>query len=161
MFRAPVPTKVTVTPSSEDVEPLEHVVELHLDVVDERLVCTQLQVRGLDGRPHPVTAEVLRRIPVGRYVRDAASKALAVLEVDPADERRTRPFEWPPAGFAAAGPTDEVLREVARLYYWALATGDAPLGLLDRRYGIPRGRASRWIATARRRGYIKDSVDAG
>jgi hypothetical protein len=52
--------------------------------------------------------------------------------------------------------TDDVLRYLARLYHWYLAVGEPPLGLLERDYGIPRGKASRWIATARRRGYVKD-----
>lgn len=55
--------------------------------------------------------------------------------------------------------TDDVLKDVARLYYWCLVNGEPPLGVLERDFGIPRGKASRWIATARRRGYVKDSDD--
>lgn len=155
MFRAKVPGELTVRPAPDDPEPLEHEVVMQLDVIDDRLVCTSCEIKMIAGGPG-VTADALRRIPVGRYLRAAD---VAVVEVDPADKRKVRTFVRPPRDFAARGMSDEVLRDVARLYHWALATGDAPLGLLEREYGVPRGRASRWIATARRRGYVKDEPD--
>lgn len=157
MFRATVPATVRVLPDANDVEPLDHVVVMELDVVDGRLVCTRCTVEMGDNR-QGVTAEALRRIPVGRYLREAAAAhPFTVLEVDPNNADETMVFDPPPANFADEGMTEEVLRQVARLYHWALATGDAPLGLLERDYGIPRGKASRWISTARRRGYVKDA----
>jgi hypothetical protein len=159
-LRAAVPGTLTITPSPDDAEPLDVVVVMDVDVIDHKLACASMRLRTKDDQPAPMTAEVLRRIPVGRYLQMAAATGLTVLEVD-TDSGSTHPFVRPAGDFAAAGMTDEVLREVARLYNWAMATGDAPLGLLDRDYGIPRGRASRWIATARRRGYIKDLADAG
>lgn len=157
MFRAAVPTRVRVEPGVDDPEPLDHTVVMNLDVLDGRLVCTCLEIVMTAGGPS-VTAEVLRRIPVGRYLREAAASGLSVFEVDPADERKTHAFVPPPLDFASGGMTDDVLHEVARLYHWALATGDAPLGLLERDYGVPRGKASRWIQVARRRGYVKDDA---
>lgn len=157
-FRAAVPGTLTLEPAPDDAEPLEYTVVMSLDVVDGRLACTSCTLQMKPGGP-PVTAEALRRIPVGRYLREAADSGLTVWEVDAADPRMTHVFEPPPRDFAEGGMTDDVLREVARLYHWALATGDAPLGLLEREYGIPRGKASRWISVARRRGFVKD--DAG
>jgi hypothetical protein len=154
-----VPGTLTVRPTPDDPEPLDVVVVMDLDVIDRRLACTRLTLQTKDDQQAPLTAEVLRRIPVSRYLQMAAANGLTVVEVG-SDGRSTHPFDPPPRGFAAAGMTDEVLREVARLYNWALATGDAPLGLLERDYGIPRGRGSRWIATARRRGYIRGLADA-
>ena len=139
MFRAAVPTRVRVESCDDDLEQLEHDVVLHLDVVDGRLVCTKLEVSMTPGGAS-VTADALRRIPVGRLLREAAASGLNVFEVDADDERSTRPFVPPPRHFAAGGMNEEVLKEVARLYHWALATGDAPLGLLERDYGIPRER---------------------
>jgi hypothetical protein len=159
-LRAVVPGTLTITPRPDDPEPLDVVVVMELDVIDRRLACVGMKLRTKDDRPAPLTAEMLRRIPIGRYLQMAVATGLTVLEVSP-DGGSAYPFVPPPPDFAAAGMTDAVLREVARLYNWALATGDAPLGLLERHYGIPRGRASRWIATARRRGYIKDTADAG
>jgi hypothetical protein len=159
-FRAAVPGTLTITPSADDPEPLDVVVVMDVDVIDRKLACASMRLQTKDKQPAPLTAEVLRRIPVSRYLQMAAATGLTVLEVS-SDGASTHPFIPPPHDFAKAGLTDEVLREVARLYNWALATGDAPLGLLERDYGIPRGRASRWIATARRRGYIKDLADAG
>jgi len=156
MFRAMVPTTVHVQTAPGDVEPIDHTVVMDLDVVDDRLVCTRIEVEMPDGGT-PVTTEVLRRIPVGRYIREAAATGLLVLEVDRNDRSKAHPFVPPSRDFAEYGMSDEVLREVARLYHWALATGEAPLGLLEREYDIPRAKASRWISTARRRGYVKDA----
>jgi hypothetical protein len=159
MFRATVPTTVRFTPKPTDPDPLEHVVVLELDVRGGRLICTSCTVEA-DPKGPPVTADALRRIPVGHYIRQAAnSDDFLVMEVDPADRATMRPFARPAPDFAAGGMSDEVLREVARVYHWALVTGEPPLGVLEREYGVPRGKASRWIATARRRGLIKDDDD--
>lgn len=156
LFRAIVPATVTVTATSDDAEPLEHDVVMHLDVVDERLVCISCEIRMRPGGPS-VTADAIRRVPVGRFLREAVVDAgWAIQEVDADGDGHD--FWAPPANFATAGMTDSVLRDVARLYHWARATGVAPLGLLQE-YRIPRGKASRWIATARRRGLIKDKPD--
>jgi hypothetical protein len=154
LFCALVPGTLTLEPRPDDFEPLEHTVIMELDVIDDRLVCTSCTLQMKPGGPS-VTADALRRVPVGRYLREAASSGLTVMEVESAG--RYHPFEPPPANFADGGMTDDVLREVARLYHWALATGDAPLGLMERHYGVPRSKASRWISVARRRGYVKDA----
>jgi hypothetical protein len=156
-FIATVPTTVKITPQSTDPDPLEHIVQLELDVRDDRLVCTRCEVLASPDGP-PVTTDNLRRIPIGSYLRLVVHEDwFLVMEVDPADSS-AHPFIPPADDFAAGGMSDDVLREVARLYHWALATGDPPLGLLHE-YGIPHGKASRWIATARRRGLIKVGDD--
>ncbi len=170
-FCATVPGILTVQPAGTDSEPLDHEVRMRLDVVDDRLACTSCEVRMIDGGP-AVNADALRRVPVARYLREAVDAGLAVAEVVDQDEAEngpvrvkgidipyTRRFEPPKPDFAEGGMSDEVLRQVARLYHWARITGDAPLGLLERRYGVPYGKASRWVATARRRGYLGDGDD--
>lgn len=155
IFMAWVPAVITVSPRADDPDPLDHQVVLHVDVVGARLVCTQCRVLMLPGGPS-VTAEALRRVPISRYLREAVPNTHMVLEVDPERVNSTRTFERPAKDFADGGMSEDVLKEVARLYQWAMATGDAPLGLLERDYGVPRGKASRWISTARRRGLIQD-----
>jgi hypothetical protein len=159
LFRAAVPTTVTVETTDEDPEPLDFNLVMDLDVIDERLVCVRCEVSARPGGP-PVTAEAMRRIPVARFLRQAAASGFTVVEVDPTDPATLRPFVPPQHDFADHGMTDDVLRDVARLYHWSLVVGEPPLGLLERDYGVPRGKASRWIATARRRGYVKDKANA-
>lgn len=158
MFRAIVPATVTLEPTADDREPLDHTVVMDLDVIDSRLACTRCEISRRDNGP-VVTSEAIRRVPVGRYLRAAMASGFVVKEVDPDDPDRLRDFVNPRRDFASAGMTDDVLKEVARLYYWCLVHGEPPLGVLERDYGIPRGKASRWIATARRRGYVKDEPD--
>lgn len=157
-FHAAVPTTLIVEPKPGDPDPAEHTVVMDLDVLDGKLVCTRLEVQMRPGGPN-ITADALRRVPVARYIRDAVATNLLVNEVDPTDLRRRFPFIPPAPDFAKDGMTDEVLQNVARLYHWAQASGDAPLGVLERDYGVPRGKASRWISVAKRRGYIKDDSD--
>lgn len=162
-----VPGELRVTPAIGDPDQLDHEVVLRLDVLEDRLVCTSCEINMLDGGP-PVNADALRRVPVARYLREAVTAGLAVKEVVQSDDEhegvrivgindlpQTQTFVPPPRDFAEGGMSDEVLQQVARLYHWSLITGDAPLGILERDYNIPYGKASRWIATARRRGYVK------
>jgi hypothetical protein len=157
MFAAWVPTSVTVDAGPGDSDPLEHRVIMDVDVVDGRLVCTRCVVESTIASPS-VTAEALRRVPIARYLREAAANTYLVLEIDPGGQG-TRAFVAPPKDFADKGMSEDVLRQVARIYQWAKATGDAPLGMLERDYGVARAKASRWIATARRRGLIADDDD--
>lgn len=159
---AAVPTVLTVDPLPGDEEPLDYKLELTLDVVDGRLHCVGLCAHRLPGGP-PITSEGLRRVAVGRYVQMAAIELDLVHELRQIDQGvfKMEPFEPPPADFAKNGMTEEALSEVSRLYVWASATGDRPYGLLERQYGLPRAKAARWIATARRRGILpEEAVDS-
>lgn len=153
---AAVPAVLDVEPTPDDAEPLDYDLRLNLDIVAGRLACIELCAHRREGGP-VVTSENLRRIPVGRYV------TLAAIDLELVHEVRTAaggfelvPFEPPPSDFAAAGMTDEALREITRLYVWAAATGERPYGLLERDYSLPRAKAARWLATARRRGILDD-----
>lgn len=156
-LRAAVPAELVVEPSSSDPEPIDYTVTMTLDVIGDRLQCVDLCVHRRENGP-AVTTEGIRRIPVATYVRGAAIDLGVVLEAvsleaDP-DQVELVGWEPPPADFAAEGMTDEALRQVSRVYQWAMATGDRPYGVLERGYGLPRAKASRWIATARRRGLL-------
>lgn len=161
-LHAAVPTELFIEPSSDDVEPIDYTVKMTIDVVAGRLHCVELCARQRDSGP-PVTTEGIRRIPVSTYVQLAAIELGVVREVVPVDGNPdiAEEVEWtpPPADFAAEGMTDEALRQVSRVYRWAMATGDRPYGLLEREFSIPRAKASRWITTARRRGLLGSEED--
>jgi hypothetical protein len=106
-------------------------------LVDGRLRCVSLIIEPR-GSAH-ITTEVLREIAIGNLVRSAAI-SLGIGE-EP---------ELPPAEFAAGGISPAVLQGVATIYRWAVESGQAPFGVLLRDYGIPRGKASRWVKRARR-----------
>lgn len=129
-----LPALVTVRPSETDADPLPCEVDISLDLDAGRLVARSCLVRDSE-----VTTELFRRIPVGRWLREAVAELRLVEDVD---------------GPLPDDVSSSDLLAVARIYRWANATGDAPLGLLERRYGVSRSRGSRWITTARRRGLL-------
>ncbi len=72
----------------------------------------------------------------------------------------------PPAGFSVAAlladkqnpSSDEHLENVARIYRWAVASGLAPAPLIARYAHVPVSRVHRWVATARKRGFLPPAV---
>jgi hypothetical protein len=137
-LRARLPATVRVDAAADDADPLPASVYLHINLSNGSLVCTGCEVRAAD-----VTTEVLRRIPVGRWAREAV-QALRLVE-DTAGPLPTT---------IEGGISAPTLASVARVYRWAAAVGDAPFGLLERKYGIPRAKASRWVSIAKRRGLL-------
>jgi hypothetical protein len=156
-MRAAAPVVIKVEPGSDDAEPLDYDLELTLDVVAGRMQCTDLRVTRRPGGP-PVTSENLRRIPIASMVGFAIQHVGVVMEAEPDPDwdvgYREVPYQPPPDDFAAGGMTDEALEHTARVYRWAMATGAKPYGVLERDFNLPRAKASRWIATARRRGIL-------
>jgi hypothetical protein len=95
----------------------------------------------------PVTGETLRMLPIAAMLRDAVAAYMA-----------ERPEMFLPQGdlreLAAAGPTDDTLRAVARVYRAAALLGDPPARRVVEAFGIPRGTASGWVMRARDRGLL-------
>lgn len=153
---AQVPARIAATSTKDDIEPLEHRVEMEIDVVDGRLACTELRaVRAEDGPP--ITSDHLRRIPVGSWVERAAEELLIVHSIEPGANRKTLSsleFTWPPADFAKDGPTEDALEAISQIYAFCMATGRKPIAVLTREYGLTKQTASRWVATAKRRGIL-------
>ena len=93
-----------------------------------------------------VTGDVLRTIPVAKILRGgvmSALQAVTLLSAGPA-----------PADLGKAGPTDETLRWVARIYRLALLVGDAPTQAVAEGLSVPRSTAGRWVTRARDRGHL-------
>ncbi len=155
---ASVPTWATVTPSDNDVDPLDFAVKLKIDIVGGRLACVSLTAERLPDGP-PITSEGLRRVPVAEYVVRTAEHATETLLEripQPDGSYQLAKFSPPAQDFTEGGMTDEALEQVARIYAWAQATGRKATGILLNDYGMPRPTATRWIQTARRRGILRD-----
>jgi hypothetical protein len=159
---AAVPATVRVTPAENDPDPLDYDLDLTLDVIAGRMQCIRLEIHQRPGGP-PVTSDNIRRIPVGEMVAFATITGGLVRERipvpgDPDAIVTPGRFEYPPESdiTAAGGMTEKALEQAARIYRMASASGDRPYGVLERRYGLPRAKAARWIATARRRGILGD-----
>jgi len=50
--------------------------------------------------------------------------------------------------------TDEFLQQVADFYVFAIANGERPLVAIEEGASVPRNTAARWVAMARRRGFL-------
>lgn len=110
-------------------------VSVHVGMVDGRLRCTGLHISPVDGSH--ITTELVRELAIGEFVRAAADQLGLGNDVP-----------LPPADFALSGMTRESLQAVAAVHRWCMETGRAPFGVLERDYGIPRAKASRWISRA-------------
>jgi hypothetical protein len=98
-----------------------------------------------EGNDDPtITADLLRRLPL-RQLRDAAVREAYNPGSDwlePFKVKRVPGQAW----------LDEHYQEVANVY---LSAGAAPLKTIAERWGVSRQAASKWVAEARRRKYLK------
>lgn len=139
------PNLVTFLPIAATAETDHLRWELVVDVVDDRLACTNLEVKRLDHGP-AITSELLRTFPVKRELHRIVSRAgLAAHDPLPNDKR--------PAELLANGPTDDALRYVVDVYQLAYACGLNPTKAVTER-GIARSTAERWIRKAREKGML-------
>jgi len=134
-----------------------------------RLVARSVKVHQRVGGP-PVTGEAIRSIPVATMVRAAAGGIL----VEHPDEEGSSIKLLSPIGLMGGvvpeaylprlrqnGPTDETLQWVARVYRVALLLSDPPTKAVEALFEVPRSTAGRWVAAARRRGFLGRSEGAG
>jgi hypothetical protein len=140
--------EVAVTPAPDDRDPMDHKLTLRLEVRQGGLRCVALTVEESNGPP--VTTESLRRVAIGSLVCQAADLFDLVLQGMPG-------IAWQPpeTGFAKDGPTDRALMDIVNVWQYETAIGGHPFGVLEREYGVSRSKAARWLATARRRGYVE------
>lgn len=128
-----------------------------------RLVAHEVKVTRRPDGP-PVTGEALRTMTVAAFVRQSVRAsshlqawgglsgdawepnstrvAFGLLDVEHRDRMRE------------AGPVTETLEWVARIYSAALATGDKPTKAVEEAFEVPRYTAGRWVASARKRGFL-------
>jgi len=132
-----------------DTLPYDVTLELVFDPAMNRMVASALTCTQREDGP-PVTTEGIRRIPVrdltrtlvaGNLIDVNRSGAVAILSKEPGE-------------LTAAGPTDEALRAVAWVYRIAYLASDSPTAAVSQRFGLSRDTASRWVAMARKRGFL-------
>jgi hypothetical protein len=122
-----------------------------------RYVVQELRITRRDGGP-PITSELIRGVPVHSLIRGSVSAALQLripqpgpggttahtmgLLVLPQKERHR---------LVKAGPTDETLLWVARVYIMADLAGDPPAKHVRDAFGVPTSTAGYWIRRAKDR----------
>jgi hypothetical protein len=141
---------------------------LWIQVVEGKAECLAAKCWSPEG--HPITAESYRRLPLGRLMEDGvlcASRPWGeipkrhVLWESPAEARRQRATVAETYRSTRRSPrertpiTDELLREVARIYREELA-GGAPTKAVAERLNYSRASAGRLVMEARRpeRGFL-------
>ena len=124
--------------------------------------CGELELRQPEGG-EPITSELLRKIPVARFMREALEAVAMELESSPAGistaslRRQDAP---PPKLEHVRGPrrgsplTEDHLRRVAEVYQAAVEQGDPATQTVANEMHAARSTAARWVAKARERGIL-------
>jgi len=125
-----------------------------------RYVAQELHITRQDGGA-PITSELIRRIAVQSLIRGTVRESveLRIAEPSPKGTARHRvtdvvltPKER--RRIVSAGPTDETLLWVARIYVMAELAGDPPAKSVKENLGIPTSTAGNWIRRAKDRGIL-------
>jgi hypothetical protein len=135
-----VSSKAPITARSWRQLPID-VIEAHANAIPNiRTVLTaepKEPVPDLDGLDGFFEGEPRSVLALGR------ARAFDGGEVEPAVLR-------PPSGSLS----DDFLRHLAEVYRWQVAAGQPPALVIAAQTGAPAGTARRWIAEARRRGFL-------
>ena len=109
----------------------------------------------------PITSELIRGIPVQgvvrHYVRDLIERRIDMPSTKGVTHYQGGPVtltEEERSGLVAAGPTDETLLWVARIYILAELAGEPPAKTVRFGLGIPESTANSWIRRAKDRGIL-------
>jgi hypothetical protein len=150
------PTRVELTFTGMDDIGVDYVAVLVLE--GRRYVVQELRIlRRDDGAP--ITSELIRGIPVAMTIRGAVSK-LVELRIDPDADYQLRVPEQvvitpdERQRMVEAGPTDDTLLWVARIYIMAELAGDPPAKSVKETLDIPMPTANNWIRRAKDRGFL-------
>ncbi len=139
-------------------------IDIDVGLEDGRLVADSIKVTRNSFSDGPVTSAVLREIPVGLLMNYAASGVFRRDTKGPNGERWGW-AAWPTKAEAEYvekhGLDDETLRIVARIYRVAYLIGDTPTKRVETVLKQPRSTAGRWVAAARKAGYLSDARGPG
>lgn len=101
--------------------------------------------------PGGLTHKLLREVPLGDFLAQARSR------VELADRTVNQPIRIPPQRHATM--TDEVLRDVARVYIEECTVGGrGVIGRMQERFGRPQGTVITWVSRARQEGWLGPGV---
>lgn len=162
--RAAVPERFIATTSPDGLDGLE--VRIRIDVSRSfRARCTELSI--LANPQGVVTADVLRKISLGRLVKEAVAETASHFEFRGTTPSGGSKFVM----FSTAGKeiyaatldrvghgtplTDSDLKEVADLYRAVVASGSrSPTREVAERKHVARSTAARWVSRARSKGLL-------
>lgn len=144
-----------------------------------RATCSGLSIDVREGSDLSLTTSILRKLKLDTLVREArqarATPAFGSgdqlpggttdmsFEEDTDPDRRSMASRVDPTASATRSRrpmTDELLRHVASVYARAFLSGEPPRRAVAATFGVSSATASRWIASARRRGFL-ESTTAG
>src|ERR1035437_6246165 len=141
----------------KDVEGLTVDILAAMVLEGRRYVVQELTITRRDGGP-PITSELLRGVPVHSLLRGSVSAALQLRIPEPGPEGTTTHtmglFVLPQRErrrLVKAGPTDETLLWVARVYIFAELSGDPPAKHVKDVFKVPTSTAGYWIRRAKDR----------
>ena len=137
------PAKFTVT----NYEAVPYDVQLLLEVVDERVVVTELTVKQRKGGP-PVTGTDLRNVPVQRILESVLAENMYRKVVDKKGRSIATPIDF----------TAEPDVVVTAIYRLAVALGYPPVRAVSEGLGVSQSTARGRIAAARSKGLLSPTV---
>lgn len=135
-----IPAEITAT--AEDISGYAVQITAGYDADSGRYVTRRLMVQANDGE---VTSEGIRAIPVASVLRLTVTGVVGPMLFREVGQ---------PAPVGKAGPTEETLRAVARIYRLAVLLGGPATQQVAISLGVPRSTAGRWVTRARDRGYL-------
>jgi hypothetical protein len=138
----------------------------HFAEVQGRIACVRLEIAADPGDPRPITASLLRRLPMTRLLADHRARAYEVMRnLIPMWDRllttkrrpkalRFFPDDWFAPATNGDGAHHADGRAVADTYVEALLTSQPPVKAIAARYGVSRATAAKLVAQARKDGYL-------
>lgn len=147
-------------------------VSLRFATIEGKVVCVGFAIVA-EGEPRPVTAQLVRSVPVGGLIRDALDEfplefseigdppplAMLVSIAEASIERNQPTSTGTPSKRGPGRPRKygpEHYAEVARVY---LESKSAPTSRVAKHFQVPKGRAANWVRAARDLGLIPELAE--
>lgn len=140
----------------------EWVLGFDWETIEGRVECIGFHVRSGEGESRPVTASVLRSIPLGRILGNIAEKRVESLKDSvrrgPDKEAAARALPKYERSLPISGRRPTYDRghfvAVAKVYSHAYAEGAAPTKAVAQHFHVTPSAAAKWVARARGLGLL-------